>query len=164
LIFQAAASHPFQFILTSLLIQSLKYEQTVSPAPLPPRWFPQLKSDDRRAGSEVILFFSRIRQHGLETQMKRMQLSNPVSSPANAQTADAGAATAARGAVALSAGPSPVTATSQAGSPTVCGVGIRFAETTSGEFKITQLVPDRSAGGFVSSVAQRSTSIPAYSL
>ncbi len=27
--------------------------------------------------------------------------------------------------------------------PNTCGVGIRFAETQSGEFKITQLVPDR---------------------
>jgi outer membrane protein W len=79
--------------------------------------------------------------------MNRMQLAQPVSSPPNAASAQSEprAVAAAKGAVAVAAGPVVVVAASQAAAPNVCGVGIRFAETTSGEFKITQLVPDRFA-------------------
>ena len=86
-------------------------------------------------------------QHGLEAQMNKLQLAQSVASPTNAAAIPAGSGTLAAaagppGAIAVAAGPGGAAA-GQAAAPSICGVGIRFAETTSGEFKITQLVPDR---------------------
>ena len=55
----------------------------------------------------------------------------------------AAAAAAAAAAGASSANLGGAAASGAPAASSVCGVGIRFAETTSGEFKITQLVPDR---------------------
>jgi hypothetical protein len=107
-------------------------------------------------------------QDALEAQMSRMKVQQPTPPAATAPapaSAPAGAAAgipAAVGGSGAAAGGAAVAgpaaggaavggaAAGGAASPNMCGVGIRFAETTSGEFKITQLVPDRSAAAAAS--------------